>query len=155
MNAFAYGKMSQTAVAALSFLSEHYDGGVTRFNSAQVAAARNLPQPVAAKVLTQLSQAGIVTGAPGPGGGYALARDPADVTLYDVVLLFERFDQKDLCPFGPGWCGVGNRCPLHDELARVQEQFETFLRGTRFSVFRTGEGSGSLGAMFAERGRNV
>ena len=86
-----YGKTAQTAIAAVSRLAEVYDPAKrVKLNSADIAENRHLPQPVVAKVLTLLSQAGIVNGSPGPGGGYWLARPPERVTLYDVVALFER-----------------------------------------------------------------
>jgi Rrf2 family iron-sulfur cluster assembly transcriptional regulator len=69
-----YGKTAQTAIAAVSRLAEVYDPARrVKLNSADIAGHRHLPQPVVSKVLTTLSQAGIVSGSPGPGGGYWLA----------------------------------------------------------------------------------
>ena len=59
-----YGKTAQTAIAAVSRLAEVYDPAKrVKPNSADIAEKRLLPQPIAAKVLTVLSQAGIVNGA--------------------------------------------------------------------------------------------
>ena len=133
-----YGKTTQNAIAAVSLLAEAYDEqNPRRLSSSEIAASRNLSKPIVAKVLTTLSQAGIVSGTPGPGGGYALAVSPDSLTLFDVVILFERQDADLTCPFGPGWCGKGDPCPLHDELQLVGEQMETFLRSSRFAVFRS------------------
>ena len=97
-----YGKIAQYAIAAVSRLAEVYHADeTTKLNSADIAQRRNLPRPMVAKVLTVLSQAGIVRGTPGPGGGYWLAREPGAVTLYDVVSLFERLDEAVSCPLGP------------------------------------------------------
>ena len=132
---FKYGKTTQSAIAAMSRLAELYDGGKTRVSSGDIAGKRNLPRPLVAKLLTILSQARLVSGSPGPGGGYALARPPRDISLYDVAILFERGEDKRTCPFGPGWCGHGDPCPLHDDLIALDEKMVTFLRKTRFSVF--------------------
>jgi len=129
-----YGKSTQNAIAAMSCLAEAHQRGA-RLSSGQIAKARDLPQTLVAKLLTHLSQAGLVTGSPGPRGGYALAREPAGITLLDIAEVFEHPADRIVCPFGPNWCGHGDPCPLHDELMRMDEQFEAFLRQTTLDVF--------------------
>lgn len=123
-----YGKVAQTAVAAITRLAQAYDAEKpVRLSSGQVAESRNLPKPVVAKVLVTLSQAGLVDGAPGPGGGYALAKPPGEIKLIEVAQLFGQRDDQLSCPFGPEWCGTGPQCPLHDELTAIRERIESFL----------------------------
>ncbi len=129
-----YGKSTQSAISAMSRLAEVYDQD-QRLSSHDIAKTRNLPQPLVAKLLTTLSQFGLVTGAPGPGGGYALAHKPEEISLFDVAAVFERTDDQMTCPFGPGWCGNREPCPLHDKLVEFNEQLQTFLRSTTFAVF--------------------
>jgi Rrf2 family protein len=131
---FGYGKMSGCAVAAMSALAEvyHQDGTLS---SGQIAESRNLSQPLVAKILTQLSQHGLVNGTRGPGGGYRLARDPASITVYDIVELFEGHRDPSSCPFGPGWCGVGEPCPLHDDLAALSDAAAESLKQMTFASF--------------------
>ena len=131
-----YGKIAQTAIAAVSRLAEVYDSAKPKkLNSAEIAERRHFPQPMVAKVLTILSQAGVVHGTPGPGGGYWLARSPDAVTLYDVVSLFERFDESVSCPFGPDYCGTGPHCPLHADILKIRGQMVAFLQTSTFAEF--------------------
>jgi Rrf2 family transcriptional regulator, iron-sulfur cluster assembly transcription factor len=131
-----YGKTAQTAIASVSRLAEVYDAEKRlKLNSADIAGRRRLPQPVVAKVLTILSQAGIVNGSPGPGGGYWLAREPKKVTLYDVVSQFERLDDNVSCPFGPEYCGTEPHCPMHFDMLKIRDQIITFLKSTTFARF--------------------
>jgi Rrf2 family transcriptional regulator, iron-sulfur cluster assembly transcription factor len=90
---------------------------------------------VVAKVLTTLSQEGIVNGSPGPGGGYWLARPPEDLSFYEVVSLFERLAPNVSCPFGPDYCGTSPHCPLHFEMLQVREQMVSFLKTCTFARF--------------------
>lgn len=53
--------------------------------TAALAREASVPPHYLAKVLQQLSVAGLVTGRRGVKGGYRLARDPADITLIDIV----------------------------------------------------------------------
>ena len=126
--------MSGCAVAAVSALAEVYPAGTTT-SSANIARSRNLSQPLVAKVLATLSQHGIVHGTRGPGGGYRLARNPAAITVLEIVELVEGHRDPSSCPFGPGWCGVGDPCPLHDTLVAMSESAAATLHDTNFAAF--------------------
>ncbi|MBK6940242.1 MAG: Rrf2 family transcriptional regulator [Planctomycetes bacterium] len=130
-----YGKATETAIAAMSRLAEVWDEGKTRLSADEIARDRKLQRPFVAKVLTTLSQARLVVGSRGPGGGFALARAPKRIKLIDVFRLFERDDDSINCPFGGGTCGVGEPCPLHHKLVGVQEAVANVLHHTTFDVF--------------------
>lgn len=133
-----YGKVAQAAISATSLLAEHYDErGGKRLNSREIAERRKLSQAIVGKVLTTLSQTGVVSGSPGPGGGYTLARAPRKITLHDVVAPFDRLENTLVCPFGEGWCGNGPQCPLHSLLVQLREQVSNFLQLTTLEKFQT------------------
>jgi Rrf2 family transcriptional regulator, iron-sulfur cluster assembly transcription factor len=129
-----YGKTTQTAIALMSRLAEVYDEG-RPVSSLEIARDRNLPQTLVAKLLTVLSQAGLVTGSRGPGGGYRLADKPREISLFDITRVFERSEGAIICPFGPDWCNRDEKCPLHDDYVKFVEQFDKHLRATRLDVF--------------------
>lgn len=132
-----YGKVAQAAIAAMSLLAEHYmDEGGKRLNSREIAERRKLSQAIVGKVLTTLSQSGLVSGSPGPGGGYTLARPPHAVTLNEVIAPFDRLDSTLMCPFGEGWCGTGPQCPLHTQLEQLRQQISSFLQHTTLAQFQ-------------------
>ncbi|MFO1007543.1 MAG: Rrf2 family transcriptional regulator [Planctomycetaceae bacterium] len=132
-----YGKVAQAAISAASLLAENYSAeGGKRLNSREIAEKRKLSQAIVAKVLTTLSQTGIVTGSPGPGGGYTLASEPKTVTLQQIVAPFERQEPSLTCPFGEGWCGTGPQCPLHKQLDRLRSQMADFLDKTTLASFQ-------------------
>jgi len=136
-----FNRSTEIAIAAMSRLAEAH-GPETRTSEVELLTAeaiardRNLPQPFLAKVLTVLSQRDLVRSVPGRGGGYALARPPEEITLYDIAVCFERFSRPTPCPFGPGHCGGKSPCPLHDKLYALREQFAAFLRQTPLGLFR-------------------
>ena len=123
-----YGKQTETAIAAVGYLAELWrETGTQRVSAADVAEARGLQKPFVAKLLSALSQAGIVNGSPGPGGGYALAKPPSEITLRDVWAIFERPETDYVCPFPPG--------PIHDRLKQVSDSVDRFLDQTTVAVF--------------------
>jgi Rrf2 family protein len=129
-----YGKTAQYAIAAMTQLAKAYLEK-KKLNAADIAQTRNLPKPVVAKVLTVLSQAGLVIGSPGPGGGYALAKPPEGISLYDVAELFDRQEEALGCPMGPNYCGAGPECPFHNDLSALRENYFAFLKNSTFDSF--------------------
>ena len=131
---FVYGKTAANAIAVMSFLAEKPGD---RAGSGEIAEARKISHALTAKLLTQLAAAGLVKGQPGPGGGYTLARDAKDISLLQIVVLFEQTGKPPLCPFGHDWCGQREPCPLHDAIVGMMERNQQFLEETRLSVFQT------------------
>ena len=129
-----YGKTAQNAISAMSCLAEIYDSGETKLSSLDIAKRRKLPQTLVAKLLVTLSQAGLVDGVRGPKGGYWLAKRPSEIALFDIVVLFEKTDDRLHCPFGPDWCGNKEPCPLHYQLVELDDQLMGFLERTSLAV---------------------
>ncbi len=129
---FIYGKMAANAIAVMSYLASNPD---VQAGSGEIAQARGLSKALTAKILTKLATAGYVSGRPGPGGGYRLARPPGEISLADIVRQFEQSALPSLCPFGSNWCGVKDPCPLHDAIAELVEHNRRFIETTRLSVF--------------------
>src|SRR6187431_2605401 len=118
---FTYSKLAQAGIAAISYLAA-VSSEKRLAGSAEIAESRELSRQLVAKILTQLSAAGLVEGKPGPTGGYQLARPASKITLLDVVKVFENPDDRVMCPFGPNWCGVGPNCPLHFTLLEMHQK---------------------------------
>lgn len=134
-------KTTQNAIAAMSRLAELYADSTYLASSREIAESRNLPVPVVAKILTVLSQRGLVSGSPGPGGGYRLAKPPSTISLKDVVMVFEREGDSVWCPFGPEWCEKKRPCPIHDSLCAMNQIFQDYLKNTTFDAFENREPS--------------
>ncbi|MBW5485551.1 RrF2 family transcriptional regulator [Streptomyces bambusae] len=66
-------------------------------SAARLAAWHDLPTAYLNKQLQALARAGIVTSAPGPRGGFRLARPLADISLMDVVAAVEGPEEAFRC----------------------------------------------------------
>lgn len=129
-----YGKTSGCAIAAMSALAEHYPKG-ERASAEVIARSRNLSRPLVAKVLNVLSSAGLVKGSRGPGGGFTLALPPESISIYDIVSLFEGAVPSTDCPFGPGYCGKHDPCPMHHALVDLRDKQVAELKSWHLGVF--------------------
>ncbi|MFI0482639.1 RrF2 family transcriptional regulator [Actinomadura sp. 9N215] len=65
--------------------------------AARLAEFYRLPAAYLNKQLQALARAGILTSAPGPRGGFRLARRPEDITLLDVVTAIEGAEDAFRC----------------------------------------------------------
>lgn len=131
---FGYSKLAQAGISAVSYLA-----GVASESrltgSAEIAESRGMSHQLIAKVLTMLSRMGIVEGIRGPAGGYRLTRPAGEITLFDVVKVFENPEERVMCPFGPNWCGNGSPCPLHESLFAMHQSAIDRLAGETFAQF--------------------
>lgn len=131
---FTYSKLAQAAIAAVSYLAAA-SPEKNLIGSGEIAEARELSQKLVAKVLTMLSAAKIVQGKPGPSGGYQLMRPADQITLLDVVKIFEDPEVRVMCPFGPNWCGVKPNCPLHETFMEMHQKSLDRLAHETFQQF--------------------
>lgn len=86
-------------------------------------------QGISAKYLWQivnlLKTAGFVRGTRGPKGGYVLLRDPAEITLLDVIQVLEGPVSLVECVDDPKYCSRAEICVAHS----VWEEVAQSIRG--------------------------
>ncbi len=75
------GDYAARALLSLALHSETVQPTTVR----EIADRTGLPQPYLEQILLALKGAGIVRSKRGVGGGYLLARDPAEITLAEIV----------------------------------------------------------------------
>jgi Rrf2 family protein len=92
----------------------------------QIAKATKVPQAYLAKVVQELVRTGILRSQRGIGGGISLAKEPAALTILEVVNAVDPICRINTCPLDLASHGV-NLCPLHkrmdNALASVEEAF--------------------------------
>ncbi len=90
----------------------------------EVARRYRIPENALAKVLQQLVRAGLAIGTRGVGGGYRLARDPGEITVLDVIEVFEppRRSGRCLLKDDGGLCEDLPDCRLRRLFDEVDEQ---------------------------------
>lgn len=92
----------------------------------QIAEATQVPLNYLAKVLQTLVEAGIITSQRGLGGGFQLARDPAVLSVLDVVNAVDPLQRIRACPLKLASHSL-RLCALHqrldDAVASVERAF--------------------------------
>ena len=103
-----------------------------RLSVSEICERESSTAPFAYKILKKLQNAGLVEGYRGVHGGYALKRDPEELSLYEIysaidpdMSIIECLNGTYQCPRN-GQDGVP--CHAHDELQEIQDQLWTMLR---------------------------
>lgn len=84
------------------------------------------------KILQPLIKAGIVGSQRGVGGGFYLVKEPAEVTLYDIVSAQEGPLYLNQCLVRDGACERELLCPVHGAWHELREGFAGMLSSYNF-----------------------
>jgi Rrf2 family protein len=103
-----------------------------RTSTQDIAARQNIPSPFLAKIISQLSLAGLVTTYRGAGGGVALAHQPSEISLLQVIEALEGPIRLNRCSIQPGACPRDGRCSVHDIWVQAQQDLTSLLDVTTF-----------------------
>jgi Rrf2 family protein len=121
--------ISQTAEYALRAIVYLADQEEIPRTTAQIAVATRIPAGYLAKVMQNLSRAGLVRSQRGLNGGFTLARDPHELSILAVVNAVDPIQRFAECPLGIP--SHGRRlCPLHYRLDQAAAMVEDAFRDT-------------------------
>ena len=87
----------------------------------RLAAMTGIPPRFVAQVMTEIVRAGIAETKVGRAGGYRLARDPASISLLEVVEAVEGDPRRRLCVFSNAPCLLDGECDVHAVFAAAQD----------------------------------
>jgi Rrf2 family protein len=102
-----------------------------------IADTYNLPVPLLAKVLQQLTRAGILKSVAGTNGGYKLARDPSRISALEVVRAIDGPVILTHCFTEHGVCDQSDKCTVREPLRRVHEAILELLH--KFTITELAE----------------
>ncbi len=90
-----------------------------RLSATALAEETGVPLPTAQKLMGQLASAGLLTSARGAGGGFALARPAASISLADVVEAVEGPIAMTVCSEGRTDCALDAHCRVKPHMGVV------------------------------------
>lgn len=132
--------ISQTveyALRAVVTLAHWHDRPRT---AAELAEETQVSPMYLSKVMLNLVRAGVVQSQRGRGGGFSLASDPSEITIWDVVQAVDPFQRIRTCPLKLSAHGT-NLCPLHRRLDDTMASVEDVFRTSRISDMLASRGS--------------
>lgn len=131
-------KRGDYAVRAMLALTRGNGNGL--LSARRISDAMDIPVRFLPQVLADLQRAGLIEAAPGRSGGYRLARNPASVTLLEVIEAVEGDSRRQSCVLRGGPCGQDGFCDVHLVFFEGQEALRgTFARSSLAELARHGE----------------
>ena len=103
-----------------------------RAATSQVAKEQHIPPSFLAKIISQLSIAGLLHTSRGARGGVTLAREPKDITLLEVIEAIDGPIMLNECVGDASTCTFDEDCPLRPVWCDAQNELVTRLKGTNF-----------------------
>jgi Rrf2 family protein len=123
-------RQADYAIRAVLYLARLDPG--QRAATSQVARKQMIPPSFLAKIISQLSIAGLLHTSRGAHGGVALARESKEITLLDVVEAIDGPILLNECVSEKGMCTFTGDCPLKPIWCETQQHLVGRLRETRF-----------------------
>ncbi len=125
---------SSYAIHGMGYLATKDPGEVTFLS--EISEYIGIPSSYMAKVFQALARAGLVRSFRGAKGGYALARPATEITLREVIEVFEGPVTRS-CTLSRGPCNFEPSCGIFRRLAKAQEAFLETLH--QFTIAGIGE----------------
>jgi len=123
-------RQADYAVRAVLHLAR---SGDVRTATSVIAEEQKIPPSFLAKIISQLSIAGLLHTSRGARGGVTLARQAGEITLLEVIEAIDGPIQLNECVGDTSICSFDKDCPLRPVWCEAQEQLVGRLKSTNFA----------------------
>jgi Rrf2 family protein len=124
-------RQADYAVRAVQYLADMDNG--SRAATSIIARDKHIPPSFLAKIVSQLSVAGVVQTSRGARGGVSLARDPEQITLLEVVEAIDGPITLNECVNDPAACTFASTCVMRPVWCDAQTAILKRLGSTSFA----------------------
>lgn len=126
-------RQADYAIQAVWYISKL--GSNQRAATRQIAQEQHIPASFLAKIISQLSIAGLLQTSRGARGGVMLAKHPEEISLLEVVEAIDGPIMLNECVHDEAACNFGPVCPLRTVWCNAQDDLVARLKGTNFAQF--------------------
>lgn len=133
-------RQADYAMRAVLYLAEL--GSERRAATSQIAEQKNIPPSFLAKIVSQLSVAGLLQTSRGARGGVSLARPPEEITFLEVVEAIDGPILLNDCVLDSSACTFGESCAIRPVFCDAQAELVARLKNTTFGAALKSNGSG-------------
>ncbi|NMB61662.1 MAG: Rrf2 family transcriptional regulator [Chloroflexi bacterium] len=103
-----------------------------------IAEKQHIPSSFLAKIISQLSVAGLIHTSRGAHGGVSLARSPQDISVLEVIEAIDGPVMLNECTYNPGICIFTENCPMHSMWCEMRNDLLDKLQAITFEQFSNG-----------------
>lgn len=129
-----FSRKCEYALQGILYLAEMQDQG--NISAEQISRDLHISKEFISKTLQSLVKDGIVQSHRGKSGGFSLARDPATMSLLDIVLIIDGNTIFESCVLGLPTCGSDSPCPVHEQWGPIRAASREMLQNTTVDKFK-------------------
>lgn len=123
-------RQADYAIRAILYLARLKPGAQAA--TAQIAREQHIPLTFLAKIMSQLSAAGVVRATRGAHGGVALARGADEISLLDIVETIDGPIMLNDCTLNPQTCELSDQCVVRLVWCQARADLVQRLGATSF-----------------------
>lgn len=125
------------ALRALIYLGK-YSEKDSRIGIKKISEDLQLSSPFLGKILQNLVKQKLLVSTKGPNGGFALAKEPESITLWDIVTKVdgEEFFTNCLITLEPCQTHDPSKplCPVHSQYTKLRNDISSFYKDTTLEI---------------------
>ncbi|NOU61568.1 RrF2 family transcriptional regulator [Marinifilum caeruleilacunae] len=120
------------AIRSVIYLSLNAKEG-KKIGIKKISEELEIPTPFLGKILQSLARQKLLTSTKGPHGGFGMGKDPAEITLMNIVEIVDGLDMFENCLIGIRPCKSDNKaqaaCPVHNQFGHIRKQIYDLFKG--------------------------
>ena len=128
------GKKADYGLIALRHLASQRPRAAC--SAKEIARTYGMPTELVAKILQRLAKNGLLVSQHGTNGGYVLAKDPSQITAFEVIRAIEGPLFIMSCVTDRRECGQITRCTVREPLRKVNDAIVKALNEVTVSSLR-------------------
>jgi Rrf2 family protein len=97
-------------------------------NVSEVAHAMHIPKSFLAKILQRLTKNNILISTRGVKGGFKLAKEPSEISLFDIMMSIQGPATINLCVIDSKKCRLSTTCSVHPVWVDIRQEVEKRLQ---------------------------
>jgi len=123
------GRFAVTAMLDLALHEAGTDGVQKPVTLAGISERQDISLSYLEQLFSRLRRQGLVSSVRGPGGGYNLAKEKADISVSDIIAAVDELVDATQCSGKEDCHGADGRCMTHDLWASLNEKILDHLSG--------------------------
>lgn len=123
------GRFAVTAMLDLALNEGGTDGSQKPVTLAGISERQDISLSYLEQLFSRLRRKGLVSSVRGPGGGYNLAKEKADISVSDIIAAVDELVDATQCSGKEDCHGANGRCMTHDLWASLNKKILDHLSG--------------------------
>jgi Rrf2 family transcriptional regulator, iron-sulfur cluster assembly transcription factor len=119
---------SKYAIRAVIYIALNAEGQ-NKIGIKQISKDLDIPTPFLGKILQTLAKHKLLLSTKGPHGGFGLAKDAEEISLWEIVEVIDGVDSFCDCILGLTLCSQGEQhCSIHRNFADLREKLRDLFK---------------------------